>query len=181
MGRKPTPVSEHILKGTFRKDRHAKAGRAERTGIAIPECPSWITGAAKEAWESIGELLDARRVLTVADGVALALLCQNYADFVRLRLEVIEEGEVYETETASGDKMLRPNPKVAFRDNTEKRLRASLVDFGLNPSARSKIDLPTPVSTRGNRFAQFSTIDDPIERALCGPDADEEEDPWANL
>jgi P27 family predicted phage terminase small subunit len=138
-GRKAIPISNHRLAGTFRKDRHAASEKAQKIDQGIPECPSWLSDRAKSAWVEVAPLLHARRVLTKSDGVALQLLCESYADWKRLRMEVSDEGETYRTHTPAGDEMIRPNPKVTLRDNAERYLRSSLVDFGLNPAARSKI------------------------------------------
>jgi P27 family predicted phage terminase small subunit len=79
-------------------------------------------------------------VLTEADGVALEMLCETYADFLAARAELKAIGsEYYQTSTASGDVMHRIHPAVAQRNDADRRIRAWLAEFGMTPSARARV------------------------------------------
>jgi P27 family predicted phage terminase small subunit len=141
-GRKSIPINTHRLKGTYRKDRHGAASRVE-AAHGVPECPGWLSDRAKAAWAHFAPLLDERRVLTVADGSALTVLCQVFAEWQQLSEDLETEGLTYEAVTASGAMMRRPNPKVPMRADANRRLNASLAEFGLSPGTRVKI-APVP-------------------------------------
>ena len=152
-GRKPLPIEMHRLTGTYRKSRHGATKGAFADGT-VPICPQGVSEGARAAWEAVVPLLAARGVLGGSDGLGLQLLCESISDWRRLRAEVATEGETYVTVNAQGGKMYRPNPKVAIRDQAEKAMRASMADFGLNPSARAKLHVSEPAKD-ANPFADL--------------------------
>lgn len=150
-GRKPVPIEQHKARGTYRADRH-KGIAANDHGI--PECPTWLSGRARDGWIEIAPMLDARGVLTQADAVSLQALCERYADWRELREEVRAEGRTYSTTNPAGDEMIRPNPKAAMLDEAERALKGWLIEFGLTPAARSKV-AAIGEKKNENPFAQF--------------------------
>ncbi|WLB84896.1 MULTISPECIES: phage terminase small subunit P27 family [Bradyrhizobium] len=99
-----------------------------------------MSDKARETWGYVTGLLDRMGVLTEADGVALEMLCEAYADFLAARAELKNVGsEYYETSTASGDTMYRVHPAVAQRNDADRRIRSWLAEFGMTPSARARV------------------------------------------
>lgn len=126
-----------VVRGTDRADR--RSANEPEPDRGIPKCPAHFNGRAKEAWKRIGPMLDRMGVLTQADGAALELLCDAYADY-RDASEVIRvSGSTYTTTTQQGDTMYRPRPEVAMRNDAWRRVASMASEFGLNPSSRSKV------------------------------------------
>ena len=101
----------------------------------IPDCPKWLLPEAKEEWNRLCEKLNQMGVLTDIDRSAFAAYCQSYARWKEAQEHINSEGATYETKKG----MQRPNPYVAIC-NTEQRLMMSAAsEFGLTPSARSRI------------------------------------------
>ena len=98
----------------------------------------WLTPKAKTVWKQLGDSLDRMRVLTEADGHALELLVDAYAEYRAARAVVAKEGATYESKTKHG-KIVRARPEVAIAADAWKRMKAMLVEFGLTPSSRSQV------------------------------------------
>ena len=80
-------------------------------------------------------------VLTEADACALERLAELYAEIVALTGTIQVEGRTYETITETGSRIFRPRPEVAMLADADRRFRSYLVEFGLTPSARTKVSV----------------------------------------
>ena len=75
---------------------------------------------AKKAWDELVEMLGA--VITAVDGIGLEMICRTYEDW---------RGYMDENEEARADR--------AF-----KRLRSMLLEYGLTPASRTKVQSVKP-------------------------------------
>lgn len=99
-----------------------------------------MSDKARETWGYVSGLLDRMGVLCEVDAVALEMLCEAYADYLAARDELkIFGSEYYTTLTAAGDKMHRAHPAVAQKNDADRRIRGWLAEFGMTPSARSRV------------------------------------------
>lgn len=101
-------------------------------------------------------------LLTTADPHALALLCEAYAEYIEARAIVRKLGMTYESkiiraatkrvdvradEAAESEEdpevalsvMIRARPEVAIAADAWRRAHRMMVDFGLTPSSRGKL------------------------------------------
>ena len=132
-GRKPKPTAVKKLEGSPGKRKLNT--KEPMPGKGMPDCPKWLLPEAKEEWNRLCEKLNQMGVLTEIDRAAFAAYCQSYARWKEAQEHINSEGATYETENG----MQRPNPYVAIC-NTEQRLMMSAAsEFGLTPSARSRI------------------------------------------
>ena len=132
-GRKPKPTAVKVLEGNPGKRKLNT--REPAPGNGLPECPEWLLPEAKEEWHRLCLKLNQMGVLTEADRAAFAAYCQSYARWKEAQEHIDAEGATYQTEKG----MIRPNPWVAT-SNTEQRLMLqAAAEFGLTPSARSRI------------------------------------------
>jgi P27 family predicted phage terminase small subunit len=105
-----------------------------------PSAPAHLSEKARETWGYVSGLLDRMGVLTEADGIALEMLCEAYADYLRARADLAAHGSnYYETINAQGGVMHRPYPAVAVMQDADRRIKTWVADFGLSPSARTRI------------------------------------------
>lgn len=80
-------------------------------------------------------------VLTLADEYALEILCSVYARIRDLQKAVKGyKGTTYQTSNTAGEVMYRAYPEVSQLEKAESLFRSYLTEFGLTPSARSKIE-----------------------------------------
>lgn len=135
-GRKPKPTRLKLLAGNPGK---RAINRSEPTlEAAKPTRPTWLKGKARTAWDQLVDLLYAMGVMTEADGKALELLCDAYAEYREAREYVIKHGPTYESATDKG-LIVRKRPEVAIAADAQKRVASLLAEFGITPSSRSRV------------------------------------------
>jgi hypothetical protein len=78
--RKPTALLK--LTGAYRKDRH---GDAPELPVGLPPCPAWLGASSAELWPEVGAMLVGLGVMSAPMTLALAMLCEALADYVRGR------------------------------------------------------------------------------------------------
>lgn len=118
-----------------------------------PIMPSGLPAAAQEAWNDLAALLGPKRVLTVADGVALELLCVAYARWRKLERFVEKNGRTYKAKTKDGGTMIRPRPEVAMAAEAWREVQRMCTEFGLTPSSRSRVKAAP--EKQGNKVKAF--------------------------
>lgn len=96
-----------------------RSDRVNRDEPALPkghtEAPGWLEGDARSHWNELAPMLHKAGLLTEGDRPALALMCAAYG---RLRLDPLD-------------------------DKANDLYRRMLIEFGLTPSARSRIKATT--------------------------------------
>lgn len=136
-GRKRTPDHLKVVRGTDRADRRNDA--APQPERERPSAPAHLSEIGREMWGYVVKLTDDAGVLTELDALAVEQLVEAYADWREARDIVQCEGTHYETENASGGKMIRPHPAVAMRADAARRFHSLMAEFGLTPASRSKV------------------------------------------
>lgn len=135
-GRPATPTPLKVLQGNPGKRRlNSKEPKVQR---GVPPCPAHLDAIGKAFWRSVAQLLDAMRVLTLADGRILELAADAYSEWRRCRKAVQEHGPTYRVETETGY-MIRARPEVAMAADAWRRLSSALAQLGLTPATRSKL------------------------------------------
>ena len=136
-GRKPMPTAIRKLRGN--PGKRALPANEPAVEPSIPIYPSYFTDDQRDAWHDLAERLFGMKVLTDGDSTALELLVVAYTEW-RYATEVVEaEGMTYCTTTESGDRMYRARPEVAIASDAWRRISSMLREFGLTPSARTKV------------------------------------------
>lgn len=156
-GRKPKPSHLKLVGGNAGKrplnENEPKPPRAR------PSAPTHISDGAREVWGQAVLILDEMGVLTSADIYAVEVLCEAIADH-RAAGQTIKEcaetsrldkaadrvsdfsadGRYYRTTNQAGGVMWRAHPAVGMRSDADRRIKAWCAEFGLTPSARSRIE-----------------------------------------
>jgi P27 family predicted phage terminase small subunit len=138
--RKPSNVKK--LQGTYRRDRAPKIEPEPRQGI--PHCPSHLTDLEANVWAQLGRHLHDMGVLSEADATALELLVEAYGTYRNAQDVIAKNGLIYQTTTAAGDQMIRPRPEVAIAADSWRRIHKMLVEFGLTPASRTRVEAERP-------------------------------------
>ena len=136
-GRKRKPTHLHVVKGTPQtklKDRKNEPKPARK----IPPMPSDISDKAKTVWPRLSQKLDRMGVLTVADELALERMCETYADILECEQDIRDNGYTYWSDGET--RLLKANPAVAAKRAFEALFKAYLVEFGLTPSSRARVN-----------------------------------------
>jgi P27 family predicted phage terminase small subunit len=140
-GRRPTPTALKLVTGNAGKRAINKKEPKPRR--EIPSCPAHLTDEAKVAWGRLSVMLDRMGVLTEADAYALERLVDCYADILACRELVARDGRTYTTQSEGGT-LIKTNPAVNQLRAADAQFKSYLVEFGLTPAARSKVNAEPP-------------------------------------
>ena len=136
-GRPLKPTVLKALGGTLQPSR--TNAHEPTPAVFLPTPPAWLSDKARQYWGDIGAVLLDMKLCTVADGPALQLLTETLAEWAEARQAVHRKGLTYETTTATGDLMCRPNPEVTIAADAMRRALRMLSEFGLTPASRGKV------------------------------------------
>jgi P27 family predicted phage terminase small subunit len=132
-----------------------KLNRGEPKGRpGVPPCPPHLTGVARDAWHRLGRRLATLRVITEGDAEALELLCSAYAEYRATLAVVTRRGRTYSTRTANGI-IVRKRPEAAIASEAWWRVKSMLIEFGLTPSARTRITAADATDETGDQVETF--------------------------
>ncbi len=145
-GRKPLPAALHLIGGNRSKKSAAElagAGRPVVAPAAPPECPEFLSPDAREEWQRIVADLLVMGLLSRVDRAELAVYCQAWGDWKYAREKITALGELGFSEmTPSGYKQMSVWMQISNR--AEDRMRTAGASFGLNPSARMRLNVNPP-------------------------------------
>ena len=151
-GRKPTPTNLKLLRGNPGK-RPINANEPKPAPKA-PGMPAWLSTEARNEWRRVVPELDKLGLLAKVDRGALAAYCETWATFVAATHLVHEHGIVYMRKVDEVTDMdgrvieihVAPakNPALIVARDAAAQIRAFCSEFGLTPSARTRIDVPEP-------------------------------------
>ena len=137
MGRPRKPTRLKLIHGS--RDRHQNKLEPMPEGIAI--APAWLRDEALIEWQRLAPELERIGILTMADEAEFAIYCQALAEFVEAEARLQKDGKTQTTK----DGFERKSPWCSIRDESWKRLHQAASGFGLNPSARAKVEA-NPIS-----------------------------------
>lgn len=133
-GRKPTTAAQKRLAGNPGKRRITPDLPAPPGAPPMP-ARLMVEPVAVAKWQELVPILLELGTLTLADGEALASLCEVHAAAQACLLELRATGPVVHTDGG----VVKPNPAGPLYRGLV-ALQASLMsDFGLNPTARARL------------------------------------------
>lgn len=132
-GRKPKPTALKLLEGN--PSRRALNRSEPKPPTSIPECPDWLEDEAKAEWVRVGEILGNMGVITEVDATAFAGYCQAYARWREAEEFLSQHGSIIRTPNG----YLQQVPQVSIAQTNLKIMLKFCEQFGLTPSARSRI------------------------------------------
>jgi P27 family predicted phage terminase small subunit len=138
--------------------------KTEASGLErkAPECPDHLDETAKREWKRMVKLLLRTRVLTEADGLALANLCQAWSTLVKAQTKLNESGLLLKTPSG----YIQQSPLLGIVNNCTDTVVKLSREFGLTPSSRSRLEVP-PEPRPESKTMQL--IRQARERNLVGP------------
>lgn len=151
-GRKPTPNHLKVLSGSRRA---RKPESLPQPTEGAPTCPSWLTAEAKAEWRRVVPELERLKLLSKIDRGALASYCEAWSTLKAATGEVQKYGIsmiVIERELDDGTRLyakVAKNPAVVVARDAMASIRSFCSEFGLTPSARSRMPVKdAPTNTR---------------------------------
>jgi P27 family predicted phage terminase small subunit len=156
MSRRPKPTALKELTGNAGHRPLPKNEWKPESGA--PEMPRALRKAARRAWAHWCEVLLGNGVLTIADGPALAMACDAFADWEEAQKDIVKHGQILiapvldrnsEPILYNGRPLVKhtANPACAIKNAAMKTMKSFLIEFGLTPASRPRIhsEKPAPV------------------------------------
>jgi len=132
-GRKPKPTAVKVLEGNPGK-RSLNTGEPKPEKKA-PRCPAWLEDEAKKEWRRMAKQLEHLGILTEIDMAAFAGYCQAYARWKEAEEFITQHGTIVKTPSGYWQQV----PQVSIAQTYLKIMNKFCEQFGLTPSARSRI------------------------------------------
>ena len=117
MANKQAPDNVHLLKGTYRKDRHGDPDKKPKIAAKLGPAPALLNDIARAEWDKKGKMLEKAGLLSGVDETIFAQYCMLYAEFS-------EQG-------------------YDFPGTKHTQLRMCQMELGMTPASRSKITVKT--------------------------------------
>lgn len=158
-GPKTKPTQLKVLSGTARK--HRLNANEPHPEVARPEAPDHLTPAARLEWERVIEQTVSLGIMTELDRGALAAYCQAYGRWVTAETaltrmaekDVVTEGLIIRTKAGNAIQ----NPLVGAANKAMADMVRYAAEFGLTPSARTRVAGVDPADGDEDPFAIFDT------------------------
>lgn len=137
-GRPPKSLQEKMLTGgRIRNDRDADSQVANAAvDLGMPPCPTWLKGAGKKHWETLGPKLVQAGLLSVVDGDVFGLHCENMAVYDQA-LEKLTNIDDWVEKTPNG--FMVQSAWLQIRNKLQEQIIKTAREFGLTPASRSTV------------------------------------------
>ena len=132
-GRKPKPTALKVLEGNpGKRPLNKNEPKPEKKA---PKCPSWLEPEAKKEWRRMSKILEELGILTEIDASAFSGYCQAYARWKEAEEFLTKHGTIFKTPSG----YIQQVPQVSIAQTYLKIMKDFCSEFGLTPSARSRI------------------------------------------
>ena len=139
MGKRgPKPLPSHIRTLNGNPSHRPYNEREPKPEVGEPETPKFLNRRAKAVWRKLVEQLLGLGVLSPADGIALEMLCTDIAELEKVFAQLTRTGYLV---VDPNSRRIRQNPLVGLVAELNKRVMIGLREFGLTPSARSRVEM----------------------------------------
>lgn len=134
-GRRPKPTPLKLLAGNP-GHRPLPEDEPEPPPASI-DPPDHLEGDALAEWNRMAPMLKEAGMFSVADRIALSLVCDVYAEYLDARRKEKEMAPSGVAGGAKGGVVTSPFRRLLYRSRDD--LRKLLVEFGMTPSSRSRV------------------------------------------
>jgi P27 family predicted phage terminase small subunit len=125
----------------------------------VPDRPDWLDDDAKFMWDHLIPMLVGMCLLSKADGNALSRYCHLWSRWLKAERFLQKYGESYPLKDDKGNvRCFMAWPQASVSSKLARELARLEQEFGLTPSARSRLDikfLSPQDATRDRELADF--------------------------
>ena len=110
-----------------------------------PPCPAHLDVEARKEWKRLAKVLVRIRVLTEADGMVLANLCQAWSTMAKAQGKLSETGLLLKTPSG----YVQASPLLVIVNKNIEAVTKLSREFGLTPASRGRLEVepePAPES-----------------------------------
>jgi len=153
--RKPTQIKK--LSGTFRNSRDNP--NEPQLGVSMPDKPTWLESdvLSSQLFDQVAKYMVDMGVSTSVDGLALSLLADQVAIYLRLREQVLKQGEMIESPNSAGEMILKAHPAIVPMNQSFVNITRLMREYGLTASSRSNLSTKDN-TTDVNSFEDFLKV-----------------------
>ena len=149
-GRKPLPTEMKLLRGN-------PGGRPlnedePQPDTDIPPAPEHFTEDARKEWDRISVELYNLGLLSNIDLAALAIYCTAYGRYAEAERHLKDEGVLKKKDPNDPDCDYHYNQWVGVSNKAIDLMKSMLAEFGLSPSARTRIKAKRREEKERNKF-----------------------------
>src|ERR1700730_16726059 len=148
----PKPTSIARAEGNPGKRRLSDCEPQPRN--VTPRCPEYLDERARKEWRRLVPVLHRMKVLTEADGMGLANLCQTYSTLVKAQEKLSELGILYKAPSG----YVMQSPLLAVVNQCVDTITKLSREFGLTPAARSRIIAHTEEADPGDELERILSM-----------------------
>jgi P27 family predicted phage terminase small subunit len=153
-GPAPKPTSIKRLEGNPGKRKLNELEPTPKAGA--PECPDYLDEVARREWDRLTAILVSMKVLTEADYIALANLCQAYSTLMNAQKQMNKTGILYKSKSG----YIQQSPLLGIIHTQTTIVNNLLREFGLTPSSRTRVAIVDTTPKRPNPFAMLDMPDE---------------------
>ena len=133
--RGPIPKPSAIARAEGNPGKRRLNDAEPQPRATVPRCPDHLDEHAKKEWKRLVPVLRRMRVLTEADWMTLANLCQTWSTLVKAQTKLTEMGILYKTPSG----YVQQSPLLSVVNQCVDTITKLSREFGLTPAARSRI------------------------------------------
>ena len=127
------PTAIKILRGN--PGKRSLPANEPQPKIKRPHCPPHLDEYARKEWRRVVPILLGMRVLTEANYMSLANLCQAYSTMATAQEQLNKTGLLFKTPSG----YVQQSPLISIVNQSAELVTKLCREFGLTPSARSRI------------------------------------------
>ncbi len=157
VGRKPKPTALRLITGN--PGKRALPKNEAVVALSEPTPPAFLCDDAKVEWGRVVSMLYAAGLMTELDRAALAAYAAAYGRWAQAERAInrmAEEDELNAalvTTTTSGNAI--QNPLVGIANKAKADMVRYAVEFGMTPSARSRVTATPEENAKENKAASY--------------------------
>ena len=153
-GPPPKPTRLKMIAGN--PGRRPLNRREPTPAVRAPIRPAWLSREASKVWRATVPLLMAMGILARVDRDALTAYSQTFARWKAAEEFLDRHGSVYPLKDDRGNiKCMMPFPQVAIARSLLQALRGYQQEFGLTPSARTRLEVEPTRRIEDDPFQQY--------------------------
>ena len=114
-------------------------------------CPAWVSRLGHLVWANLAKELEPLGLLTEADRLTFAMLCESYALWRREMAIVEKEGTVVQTFLKNSIQ----NPRLGIANKAGERFCKLASEFGLSPASRVRLEVKE-IDPQGDLFGDLN-------------------------
>ena len=135
--RGPAPEPTRLKRQKGNPGKRPLNDREPQLGPAIPSVPPGLVldEVAMQQWDELSEILMTMRVLTEADGMVLASLCQTYSRWVQASKQLEQSGLIFQTKSGYTSR----GPLLGVVNTCIDQINRLSRELGLSPSSRTRV------------------------------------------